>query len=330
METHAATKARFSLRRVASAEGTFGDDVQAGLTAIRKSIPARYFYDDLGSALFEAITHLPEYYVTRAETEVLRRHAVEIVKAAGHVTRLIELGSGSARKTRLLLDELTRGGSEIEYVPVDIDPHMLEKSGRELLVEYPSLRIAAVCADITQPSRAISGIVSEEPTLAIFLGSTIGNFHPRPAAALLRDLKRSLKPGDAILLGADLKKPNDILHAAYNDALGVTAAFNLNMLQRINRELGGHFDLSAFAHRAFYDAEAGRIEMHLVSLREQSVHIDALNLELAFTEGETIHTENSYKYDEEDLARMAADAGLEIASTFTDSRRWFADVMLRQ
>lgn len=329
METRSATKARFSLRRVAVSNSTLGNDIQAGLTAIRKSIPARYFYDDLGSALFEAITHLPEYYVTRAETEVLRRHAAEIVKAAGGARRVIELGSGSARKTRLLFDELTHGGAQIEYVPVDIDPHMLEKSARELLVEYPSLRVTAVCADFTQPSRALSEIVSQERTLAIFLGSTIGNFHPGPAAALLRDLKSVLSPGDAILLGADRKKSNDVLHPAYNDALGVTAAFNLNMLQRINRELGGHFDLSAFAHRAFYDPDQGRIEMHLVSLREQSAPIDALNLEIAFTEGETIHTENSYKYDDEDLSRLAAEAGLEIGATFSDSRRWFADVLFR-
>jgi L-histidine Nalpha-methyltransferase len=320
---------RFTLHRVATAGRSYRDDVRDGLTAVRKSIPSRYFYDDLGSSLFEAICNLPEYYVTGAETELLRRHAADIAGASDAPPRIIELGSGNARKTRLLLDAIVRDGAEVEYVPVDIDPNMLEKSGRELLVEYPSLHVTAVCADFTQPSRALAALSGRGRTLALFLGSTIGNFQPGPAAALLRDLKRILQPGDSILLGADLKKPNDVLHAAYNDALGVTAAFNLNVLLRINRELGGHFDLSAFAHRAFYDADQGRIEMHLVSLREQSVVIESLGTQISFTEGETIHTENSYKYDDADLTRMAADAGLVIEERWTDSQNWFADILLR-
>jgi L-histidine Nalpha-methyltransferase len=320
---------RFTLRRVATAGRSYPDDVRDCLTAVRKSLPSRYFYDDLGSSLFEAICNLPEYYVTKAETELLRRHAMDIAGAAGDVARIIELGSGNARKTRLLLDAVAPKRADLEYVPVDIDPHMLEKSGRELLVDYPSMRVTAVCADFTQPSRALASLTGRVRTLALFLGSTIGNFQPGPAAALLRDLKRVLQPGDSILLGADLKKGGDVLHAAYNDALGVTAAFNLNMLQRINRELGGHFDLSAFAHRAFYDANQGRIEMHLVSLREQSVIIESLGTQVSFTEGETIHTENSYKYDDSDLTRLAADAGLQVAERFTDSQRWFADILLR-
>ncbi|HSP16450.1 MAG TPA: L-histidine N(alpha)-methyltransferase [Thermoanaerobaculia bacterium] len=320
---------RFALHWAAATDRTFPGEIQEGLAAVRKSIPSHYFYDDLGSSLFEAICHLPEYYPTRAETELLRRHAGDIAMAAGGPVRIIELGSGSARKTRLLLDQVTGDGSKIEYVPVDIDPHMLEKSGRELLAEYPSLRVTAVCADFTQPSRALAGLPRSGRTLALFLGSTIGNFQPRPAAALLRDLKRRLEPGDTILLGADLKKAPEVLNQAYNDALGVTAAFNLNLLQRINRELGGRFDLRTFAHRAFYDPDQGRIEMHLVSLREQRVHIDSLGTAVSFTEGETIHTENSYKYDDADLARMAADAGLAIEERWTDSRKWFTDVMFR-
>jgi dimethylhistidine N-methyltransferase len=307
--------------------GTFRDEVAAGLTAVPKSIPARWFYDDLGSALFEAICHLPEYYVTRAETEVLREHAASIVRTGGPVTRVIELGSGSARKTRFLLDAVTRDHAQIEYVPVDVDGEMLERVRRELLIEYPSLRVNPIRADFTDPAGALSGMGGADRTLALFLGSTIGNFHPEPAAALLRDLKAVLNPGDAILLGADLKKPAEVLHAAYNDSLGVTAAFNLNVLQRINRELGGHFDLTAFAHRAFYDPELGRIEMHLVSARDQRVRIDALDAGVSFAEGETIHTENSYKYDQDDLARIASDAGLRIETKWTDSQGWFADVL---
>ncbi|HEY3055348.1 MAG TPA: L-histidine N(alpha)-methyltransferase [Thermoanaerobaculia bacterium] len=320
------TRARFTLRRVTAGDRTFADEIRAGLTAVQKSIPPRYFYDDLGSSLFEAITYLPEYYVTRAETELLRRHAHEIINAVGSVSRVVELGSGSGRKTRLLLDEI-RG--DIEYIPVDIDPHVLEKNGRELLSEYEALRVSAICSEFAPPSRALADALGDGRTLAIFLGSTIGNFEPRRAAALLRDLRNVLKPGDSFLLGADLKKSREMLEKAYNDALGVTEAFNLNLLQRINRDLGGHFDLRAFGHWAFYEPERGRVEMHLVSLREQSVKIDALNLEIAFSEGETIHTENSYKYDDDDVTRMVADSGFEIAGRWTDSRRWFADVLLR-
>jgi L-histidine Nalpha-methyltransferase len=322
------TRVRFTLRRVVASDRTFGDEVRAGLTAVQKFVPPRYFYDDLGSSLFEAICNLPEYYPTRAETELLRRHARDIATAAGQVSRIIELGSGAARKTRLLIDEIAGTGDELEYVPIDIDPHILETSGRELVADYPHLRVNAICSDFTRPSRALEDATHNGRTLVLFLGSTIGNYPPREATALLRDVRRVLQPGDGFLLGADLKKSNELLEPAYNDALGVTAAFNLNMLQRINRELGGHFDLTAFAHHAFYDRGLGRIEMHLVSLREQSVPIDTLSLETAFDEGETIHTESSYKYDDEDLRRLAADSGFEISGRWTDSRGWFADVLL--
>ena len=328
-EAAGGTRGRFTLRRVTAGDRTFGDDVRTGLTAVQKSIPPRYFYDDLGSSLFDAICNLPEYYPTRAESELLRRHAPDIANKVSNVDRIIELGSGSARKTRLLLDEIVSGDREVEYVPVDVDPHGLEKSVHELLAEYPALRVHAVCSDFTRPVRALAEAIGEGRTMVIFLGSTIGNFQPREAVALLRDVGRMLRPGDSFLLGADLKKPKEILEAAYNDSLGVTAAFNLNLLQRINRELGGSFDLRSFGHRSFYDAMQSRIEMHLVSLREQSVRIDALNLEVAFSEGETIHTENSYKYDDDALAQMAADAGFEVAGRWTDSRQWFAEVLLK-
>ena len=191
------------------------------------------------------------------------------------------------------------------------------------------MRVNAICSDFSRPSRVLAASSGAGPTLLIFLGSTIGNFHPRDGVGLLADARRVLQAGDSFLLGADLKKSKDILDAAYNDALGVTAAFNLNLLQRMNRELGAHFDVHAFAHRAFYDEKQSRIEMHLVSLREQRVRIDALNLEVSFTEGETIHTENSYKYDERAMQQMASDAGFEIAGKWTDSAGWFADVLLR-
>lgn len=327
-EVPVSARTRFTLRRVAAGDRTFGDDVRAGLTAVQKSVPPRYFYDDLGSSLFDAICNLPEYYPTRIESEILRRYGRDIAARIANVDRVVELGSGSAKKTRLLLDEIARGNREVEYVPVDIDPHILEKSGRELLAEYENLRVHAVCSDFTRPGHALRDVMAGGRTLVVFLGSTIGNFQPREAAALIRDVRRLLQPGDSFLVGADLKKPKTILEAAYNDSLGVTAAFNLNLLLRINRELGGRFDPASFAHRSFYDEQKGRVEMHLVSLREQTVPVDALHLEVAFSEGETIHTENSHKYDDAGIAQMAADSGFEVAGFWTDAKRWFADVLL--
>jgi dimethylhistidine N-methyltransferase len=240
--------------------------------------------------------------------------------------RLVELGSGMARKTRILLDVLAERESEIEYAPVDVDAAMLERSGRDLLSEYPRLRVLALCSDFSRPSIPLSGLTHHRArTVVLFLGSTIGNLDPDAAIAMLRDLRAALRPGDALLLGTDLRKDRTILEAAYDDALGVTASFNLNLLQRINRELQGHFELASFAHRALYDETLGRIEMHLVSKREQRVRIDALELEIAFAEGETIHTENSYKYDAATLRTLAERSGFTLQKTWTDTRRWFAD-----
>ena len=323
--------ARFELIEIPTSADDFGHDVREGLTAERKWLPPRWFYDALGSSLFDAICFLPEYYVMRAEAEVLNAHAKEIVDAFGGNVRLVELGSGAARKTRILLDVLTARQSEVEYIPVDVDAQMLERSGRELLNEYANLRVLAVSADFTRPSIPLAA--SSRPsatarTVVLFLGSTIGNLDPHAAVAMLRDLRRGLAPGDALFLGADLRKSRDVLEPAYDDPLGVTAAFNLNLLGRINRELGGQFALDSFRHRAFYDEKLGRIEMHLVSTRAQRVRIDALDLEIDFAEGETIHTESSYKHDAHTLAELAASAGFTIAKTWTDARGWFADVLM--
>ena len=316
---------RFTLRRLSENRTGFAEDVRAGLSAIRKSTPPVWFYDDLGGALFEAICRLPEYYLTRAETEILMRSAPDIAAAAGEIGQIVELGSGSARKTRLLLDAVA--SRPVEYLPVDIDASMLQKSGRDLIADYPNLTVTATAADFGRPSRALRDVLRPR-TLVLFLGSTIGNLDRNDAAVLLRDLRSVLQPGDSFLIGVDLKKDRTVLEAAYDDALGVTAAFNLNLLQRINRELGGHFDLRNFAHRAFYDEEAGRIEMHLVSLREQTVRIDVLALEVAFAEGETIHTENSWKYDLGDLEALASASGFRLVRHWTDAAGLFADVLL--
>jgi L-histidine N-alpha-methyltransferase len=324
-----APQPRFTLVQAAASADDFGRDVRTGLTAPRKTLPPRWFYDALGSSLFDAICFLPEYYVMRAEAEVLTANRNEIVDAFGPAVRLLELGSGAARKTRLLLDVLTERQRELEYVPVDVDAAMLERSGRELLNEYERLRVTAVCSDFSRPSVPLAAVPSADgPTVVLFLGSTIGNLDPDAAVAMLRDLRGALSTGDALFLGADLKKSREVLEPAYDDPLGVTAAFNLNLLLRINRELGGHFALDAFRHRAFYDERHGRVEMHLVSTRRQRVRIDALELELDFEAEETIHTESSYKHDDATLAALAERSGFTIARQWTDSRRWFADVLM--
>lgn len=325
---------RFRLVETESRADDFARDVREGLTAPRKWLPPRWFYDALGSALFDAICFLPEYYVMRAEAEVLTAHGDEIVDSFGANVRLVELGSGAARKTRLLLDRLTERQAEVEYVPVDVDAQMLERSGRELLNDYANLRVLAVRADFTRPSVALSAAKTDglrarrSRTVVLFLGSTIGNLDPDAAVAMLRDLRGELAPGDALFLGADLRKSRDVLEPAYDDSLGVTTAFNLNLLARINRELGGAFALDAFRHRAFYDETHGRIEMHLVSKCAQRVRIEALDLEIAFEEGETIHTESSYKHDDATLASLAEASGFTIEKTWRDSRAWFADVLM--
>lgn len=311
---------RFTLRR-AGLPRSFTDDVRGGLARPRKQLQPWFFYDALGSALFAAICELPEYYVTRAEVEILSRHGAEIARAFRQPQRLIEFGPGNARKTRLLLAPDTR----LTYVPIDIDPTMLESAAHDLLLQFPSLRIEAVCGDYRDASRLIA---PGGRTAVLFLGSSIGNLDMNDAASMLRDARRMLNPGDSLLLGADLRKPKEIVEPAYDDALGITAAFNKNLLARINRELGGTFDVSKFDHRAFFNEAENRIEMHLVSRERQSVRIESLQLDVRFEKGETIHTENSYKYAEADLRALAREGGFEIETVWTDARHWFADVLM--
>ena len=321
---------RITILRTDHVAADFAADVRTGLTAPRKWLHPRWFYDDIGSLLFETICFLPEYYVLRAETEILVAARHEIAAAFGPNIRLVELGSGAARKTRILLDAITVRQPVLEYVPVDLDAAMLERSAHELLTRYPHLRVTAIRADLARPSTAVGVLppAQDQRTVVLFLGSTIGNFEPRDAAGLLRDLHSVLAPGDALLLGADLRKDRSVLEPAYDDALGVTAAFNRNVLGRINRELGGHFELSSFRHHAFYDEALGRIEMHLVSDSEQTVRIDALDLEVRFAAGESIHTENSCKHDDASLRALAEGAGFRIEAKWTDARGRFADVLM--
>jgi dimethylhistidine N-methyltransferase len=306
---------------------SFANDVRRGLSSTPKFLLPQYFYDALGSALFGAICELPEYYVTRCETEILTERANEIARAFGDNVRVAELGSGLAIKTSILLGALLERQKELEFVAVDVDAGVIESSSRVLTQRYPRLTVTGVCGDFRDPASILGPYVdNSRRNVVLFLGSSIGNLDRDAAAEMLRRLHSVLSRGDLLFLGADRKKSAAILDPAYDDPLGVTAAFNLNVLGRINRELEGTFDLASFQHRAFYNEEEGRVEMHLVSRVDQRVR--AAGEEFAFAAGESIHTENSYKYDDDDLARLAAGGGFTVERQWNDSRGWFTDLLL--
>jgi dimethylhistidine N-methyltransferase len=307
---------RFAFDDHLPATGRFLDDVIAGLSRPRKALPPKYFYDDRGSRLFEAICDTPEYYPTRAEIRLMTAHAGEMARRMGPSSAVIELGSGSGRKTRILVDAL----DPVAYVPIDIAREQLLETAAAFAARFPRLAVHAVCADYSAPL-ALPDLAARR-RVVYFPGSTIGNLAVREAAAFLANARALAGPGGAMLVGVDLKKDPARLNAAYNDAAGVTAQFNLNLLRRINRELGADFDLSAFRHHAFYHAARGRIEMHLVSLRDQAVRIDGRAFR--FRGGESIHTENSCKYSVDEFRRLAAGAGFHPAACWTDPERLFS------
>jgi L-histidine Nalpha-methyltransferase len=320
---------RLTIHRLAEGgdNNAFANDVRAGLSATPKALSPKYFYDELGSRLFEAICWLPEYYLTRAESEILRTHSAEIVSSIEGPVRLLELGSGSAEKTRFLIEALFSKQPELHYVPVDISDSSLELSSQRLLRLYPGLRITGFAADYFTALQALASRVPADPdcrTVALFLGSNIGNFGRDESRVFLRAVRKLLRPQDAFLLGADLKKSASILIPAYDDVLGVTAAFNLNLLSRINRELDGNFNVKKFRHSATYNEDLGRIEIRLVSVEPQRVNIGALDLQITFVEGETIRTENSYKFDVALLSAIARDTGFALARTWFDRDRLFS------
>ncbi len=296
------------------------DDVLRGLTANPKTLPPKLFYDATGAALFERICELDEYYLTRAELSILREHAGEISAMAGEECVLIEYGSGAGVKIRLLLDALVRPAA---YVPIDISREQLGRVAARIQREYPRLRVHPLCADYTRPVQ-LPPLGGHGRRVAFFPGSTIGNFHPAEAAAFLGRIRRTIGHDGALVLGVDRRKDPSVLHAAYDDPAGVTAEFNLNVLRRINRELGADFDLRRFRHRVLFDDAASRIEMHLESTCAQTV--DVAGLRIAFERGETIWTESSYKYDEERLASLAGAAGFQIQCLWSDDgdRFWVA------
>jgi L-histidine Nalpha-methyltransferase len=297
----------------------FAADVLRGLTASPKRLPPKYFYDDAGSLLFERITELPEYYPTRCEMSILRAQASEIARLIPPGAALVEFGSGSSKKARILLRALPPLAA---YVPVDICGEMIEQEAAELRQDFPQLEVIPVTADITQPFDLPAAAKAAPVRVGFFPGSTIGNFDPHEAAAFLRNAGRILGASSTLIIGADLIKPAEVLNAAYNDAAGITAKFNLNLLVRINRELGGTFKLDSFEHHAFYNRERHRVEMHLASLRRQKVKVAGETID--FRAGETIHTENSYKYSIESLGALARGAGWRPAGAWTDERKYFS------
>ncbi len=303
---------RFSLLQLPISDG-FSEAVHAGLACRPRQIPPRFFYDGPGSELFDRICSLPEYYVSRTEFAILERHANEIVPPE----TVIEFGCGYGAKTRLLFETFFRSLRQMTFVPVDISRDALTETGHRLTQRYPGIRVQAIRAEF---EKAVT-LLPRPPALVLFLGSNIGNLDRAESVGFLSSLR-----GHRILVGFDMQKDPDVLQAAYNDAQGITARFNLNVLTRINRELGGDFDLARWHHLALYDSAAGRIEMHLVSDAVQAVRVGGHRY--LFEAGERIHTENSFKFTEEQIRGIAAESGFQVEKHWTDDRGWFSVVLL--
>lgn len=314
--------------------GTHGDapaelrdflrQVTQGLRRTPKQLPCKYFYDRRGSQLFDRICELDEYYLTRTELAIMQASAEDMVGALGTPDMLVEYGSGSSVKTRILLAHLPR---PLTYVPVDVSRDHLQVTATQLARDIRDITVRPLCADFTRPFR-VPGAERAGRVVVYFPGSTIGNFPPQDARKLLASIASQCGPGGGLLIGIDLKKDRKILEAAYNDSEHITAAFNLNLLRRMNRELGSDFELNQFRHRAVFNADAGRIEMYLISCRDQVVSIG--EQEFAFAAGERICTEHSHKYDIDQFASMAAEQGLALRQSWTDAQRYFAILMFER
>ena len=297
---------------------TFLEDVLQGLQKTSKELPSKYFYDNVGSQLFEQICALSEYYPTRTELGIMQEHMDEIVELLGKNCLLIEYGSGSSTKTRKLLDALQQPAG---YVPIDISKEHLLNAAISLAMAYPDLEVLPVCTDYTSTFEIPAPPVPDLHKVGYYPGSTIGNFDPEPARRFLQQIARACE-GGGLLIGVDLKKDFNILHQAYNDQQGVTAQFNLNLLERINKELGANFQIDCFQHYAFYNPWHSRIEMHLESLKQQDVQIG--DVDIAFKSGESIWTESSYKYTPEEFSQLAARAGFTVERVWIDAEELFS------
>jgi dimethylhistidine N-methyltransferase len=316
---------RFELITVPRSRGvpSFAEDVARGLRSQQKRLASKYFYDDIGSALFDAITRLPEYYLTSAETEILSNWGWQIVRLLDAPVDFLELGSGSAIKTRLLIGEALRVQTGLCYSPIDISTEALRSSSLALVEAYPNLRVRAYAGDYFDVLES-HAIHFERKTLAMLMGSNIGNYEPEEATVLLGLLGSALRPGDGLLLGADLKKDRATLELAYDDPTGVTAAFDRNVLARVNRELDADFDLRNFAHIARYDEARGSVDSFLRAQKAADVWIGALGLRVAFAPGETIHTESSYKFSDDEIVQLGRDAGFRLKTVWRDRRNRFS------
>ena len=330
-----ASTLRFLDAPPAHAQQTLEHAVREGLTQTPKTLPCRFFYDEVGSGLFEQICELPEYYPTRTERALFERWAdAMIARATGDASALAmtELGSGSSCKTRLLIEAALRRQDRLVYTPIDISGDFLHASAQSLLREYhPALDVTAIAAEYSDALRLLPPAASDTPQLFLFLGSNIGNFERPDAVALLCEMRARLRPDDRILIGVDCVKEVATLEAAYNDVAGVTAAFNKNLLTRINRELGADFALDAWTHAAPFVQDRARIEMWLRSDRDQTVTIpasDGTETKFLFRQGEGIHTENSHKYTPSAFESLCAEADLQIAQVWSDDREWFSVLLL--
>lgn len=317
-----------NLRVLASGDGRvdLAREVRFGLTQARKTLPCRFFYDETGSRIFEEICALPEYYLTRAEDEILARHARDIVALVAKDAVVVELGSGSAMKTRRILEAHLERGGHPALAMVDISSSALAESADALIGVFETLTVDAVAAEY-QEGIVLLAAEKRRPWLVLWLGSNVGNLDRDAAARFLGAIRARLGPEDRFLLGVDRRKEKDVLERAYDDAAGVTARFNQNLFRRIDHELGGSFGRAAFRHIAVYDEVVGRIEMHLESLADQTVRIEALELDVAFTKGERIHTEDSYKYSDAEIEELARASGLRVMSRYTDAKGQFLSVM---
>ena len=303
----------------------FARDVDKGLSAKRKYVPPKYFYDKIGSRLFEKICDQPEYYPTRTETRILSTHMDTIIKLIGDHRKslnIIELGSGSSIKTKLLLKNFL-SKRRIHYFPIDISQSILDISVKHLISEFNNLQCTGICSEYIEGLKRINDLIFDSPNfsyqkLIIFFGSTIGNFEPNQAQTFMTNIKKQMTNQDMMLVGFDLQKDQRTMEKAYNDAAGITAKFNLNILARINRELGGRFNVKSYYHKSFYNQSANRIEMHIVSKHDQEVEIKLLDKIFSFHAEESIHTENSYKFSLDEITTLATKSGFKIVTNFTD------------
>lgn len=296
-------------------------DVWRGLTRSPKSLPPWLLYDKAGSALFEEITRLPEYYLTRTERQIFKQHADEMAHAAGRDLTLIELGAGTATKTCTIINAILQRQKTLTFYPVDVSPDALAAAVHHLTRKHGALTVKPLVADYTAGLPEIESVRGRK--MVLYIGSSIGNFEPLEASAVLARVRRSLRTGDVLLVGTDMVKDPSVLVPAYDDAQGVTARFILNLLARINRELGGHFDIGSFRHVALWNGDSSRMEIYLESLREQRVSIDDLGLKVHFGMGERIHCENSYKFTMQMICSVLRNAGFVLDQTWMDERNWF-------